>query len=122
MSPRKVQFISLEEDDKDLVVSFALDDTQGDIESLILLRTLFYEEYLDEDERGVKVSLENNEFEEEDRNVLVDIQIANDEILIRSTFREYRLDISSIKKEDVEGMVRLLKKQNYDNRFTMRIA
>jgi len=122
MSPRKVQFISLEEDDKDLVVSFALDDTQGDIESLILLRTLFYEEYLDENERGVKVSLENDEFEEEDRNALVDIQIKNDEILIRSTFREYRLNITSIKKEDVRDMVRLLKKQNYDNRFTMCIA
>jgi hypothetical protein len=122
MSPLKVQFISLEEDDKDLVVSFAIDDTKGDIESLILLRTLFHEEYLDADERGVRVSLENEGFEEEHRNVLVDIQIENDEVVIRTTFREYRLDISRIEKGDVEDMVRLLRKQNYDNRFTMRIA
>ena len=119
---RIVQFISLEEDDKDLVVSFALNDARGDIESLILLRTLFYEEYLDEDERGVKVSLENDEYEDEDRNVLVDIQIGNNEIVIRSTFREYSLDISRIEKAEIEDMVRLLEKQNYDNRFTMRIA
>ena len=122
MSLRIVQFISLEEDDKDLVVSFALNDARGDIESLILLRTLFYEEYLDEDERGVKVSLENDEYEDEDRNVLVDIQIGNNEIVIRSTFREYSLDISRIEKAEIEDMVRLLEKQNYDNRFTMRIA
>lgn len=47
MNLRKVQFITLEEDEKDLIVSFALEDNHGDIESLILLRTLLYEEVLD---------------------------------------------------------------------------
>ena len=56
----RVQFISLEEDDKDLIVSFALDDAEMGVISLILLRTLFYEGLMDEEERGVKVSLEGD--------------------------------------------------------------
>ncbi|RZB30560.1 MAG: hypothetical protein SRB1_02840 [Desulfobacteraceae bacterium Eth-SRB1] len=48
----KVKFINLEEDDKDLIVSFALDDPEMGVKSLILLRTLFFEEVLDEKERG----------------------------------------------------------------------
>lgn len=93
MNPRRVQFITLDEDDKDLVISFALGDAQGEVESLILIRTLLYEEFLEEDERGVKVSLENDELEEEHRNVLVEIRIGEREMVIRSTFREYALDI-----------------------------
>lgn len=46
----KVQFISLEEDDKDLIVSFAIEDPVRGVKSLILLRTLFYEEILDDEE------------------------------------------------------------------------
>ena len=52
----KVQFISLEEDDKDFIVSFVVDDSEIGIKSLILLRTLFFEEVLDEEKRRVKVS------------------------------------------------------------------
>ena len=55
----KVQFINLEEDDKDLIVSFAVDDKEFGMKSLILHRTLFFEEMLDEEEKGVKVSLES---------------------------------------------------------------
>jgi hypothetical protein len=91
-------------------------------ESLILLRTLLHEEVPDKDERGVRVSLENDEFDEEDRNVLVEMQIENDKIVIRSTFRKYALDVSGIEREDVEEMIRLVRKQNYDNRFRLRIA
>lgn len=52
----KVQFISLEEDDKDFIVSFVVDDSEIGIKSLILLRTLFFEEVLDEEKSRVKVS------------------------------------------------------------------
>ena len=44
----KVNFLNLMEDDKDLIVSFALDDPEFGVRSLTLLRTLFYEELLDE--------------------------------------------------------------------------
>ena len=118
----KVQFVSLEEDDKDLIVSFAISDLDLGIKSLILHRMLFFEEMLDEDERGVKVSLEDDWFEQEDFNTLVQINISNDEIVVRSTYREYKLDISRIPNADIEEMVKLLKKQNHDNRFTINIA
>lgn len=66
----KVQFISLDEDDKDLILSFGIDDPEMGVKSLILLRTLFFEELLDEGEKGVKVSLEGDYFEQEDFNIL----------------------------------------------------
>jgi len=118
----KVQFINLEEDDKDLIVSFAIDDSEMGVKSLILLRTLFFEEVLDEEEKGVKVSLEGDYFEQEDFNILSNIKINDDEVWIKSTFREYQLDISNIQRSEIEDMVKLLKKQNHDSRFTIHIA
>ena len=38
-----VKFINLEETDKDLIISFAIDGLGFDINSLTLLRTLFFE-------------------------------------------------------------------------------
>lgn len=118
----QVQFISLEEDDKDLIVSFAIDDAAMGVKSLILSRTLFYEELLPEEERGVNVSLEGDHFEQEDFNMLKSIMIRHDEISISSTFGDYRLDISNITEPDIKDMIKLLKKQNYDDRFVMDIA
>jgi hypothetical protein len=118
----KVQFVSLEEDDKDLIVLFAIDDPALGVKSLILLRTLFFEEVLDEKEKGVKVSLEGDYFEQEELNMLNSIKIVDDEIWIKSTFREYRLDTSNIHKSEIQEMVKLLKKQNYDNRFAIHIG
>ena len=46
-----VTFIVIEEDDKDLIVSFALDDGKGGIRSLILHRTLFFEYVMPDEER-----------------------------------------------------------------------
>ena len=117
-----VQFINLEEDDKDLIVSFAIDDSGFGIKSLILLRTLFFEELLDEEERGVKVSLEGDSYEQEDFNMLISIKISDNDIYIKSTFREYQLDMSHIQRSEIEDMVQLLKKQNYDNRFAIQLA
>ena len=118
----KVRFISLEEDDKDLILSFAIEDEVLGVRSLILHRTLFFEELLDEEEKGVKVSLEGDYFEQEDSNTLNSIKIRADEINIKSTFKEYSLDITAIARKDVEEMVELLTKQNYDNRFTIDVT
>ena len=119
---KKVNFISLEESDKDLIISFAIDIGDHGIYSLILLRTLFYEEYLPENERGVKVSLEGDSYDEEDLNVLSSISISGSEIKIKSSYREYVLDISKIEKSDIKEMLKLLYKQNHDNRFTIHVA
>ena len=117
----RVQFINLEEDDKDLIVSFAINDPDMGVKSLILNRTLFFEHMSDEGERGVKVSLEGDYFEKEDYNMLNSIKINDGEVCIESTFREYYLDISRIENTELKDMLRLLKKQNHDNRFTIHI-
>ena len=118
----KVNFISLEESDKDLIVSFAIEDEMLGVRSLILHRTLFFEEFLSNEERGVIVSMEEVTVEEEHRNVLNEIRIKADEIEVITAFSEYRIDISNIEKSEIEKMILLLEKQNYDDRFTIQVA
>jgi hypothetical protein len=115
----KVEFNSLEESDKDLIISFAIEDPRIGVKSLILHRTLFFEEFLDEEKRGVMVSIEGITVEQEQLNMLNKINIKPGEIEIKSVFNEYRLDISHI---DAQNMVNLLLKQNYDNRFSIQVA
>ena len=117
-----VDFISLEENDNDIIISFAIPDNDIIVKSLILYRTFFFEEFLEEEEKGVKVSFEGDHFDKEDFNTLTNIIIKNDEVKIFSSFREYELDISNISKSEIKNMVHLLKKQNYDNRFTIQNA
>lgn len=117
----KVKFIDLEEDDKDLILSFAVDNAEMGIKSLILHRALFFEHLLDEEERGVRVSFEGDNFDQEDFNMLSNISIGKHEIKMTTPFREYHLDISKIQQDELEEIVELLKKQNYDNRFSLDI-
>jgi hypothetical protein len=118
----KVEFISLEDSDKDIIVSFAIDDFEMGVKSLILHRTLFFEYLLEEAERGVKVSLEGDYFDDEDFNILHEITIADHQIDIKSSFRSYELDVSGIEEREIRDMVRLLNKQNYDNRFQIHLV
>lgn len=119
---QRIQFLNFEEDDKDIVISFAINDSNMLVKSLILHRTFFFEELLDDEERGVNVSLEDDTFEQENYNTLESIKIRNDELEIVAAFRKYKLDISRIDKSDIDEMLRLLNKQNYDNRFAVDIA
>ena len=118
----KAKFISLEEDEKDLIVSFAIEDSHQGVITLMLHRTLFFEEYLDEAERGTKVSLQGVNLEQEHLNVLKHININPSTIEIKSLFNEYRIDISNIEAPQIDAMLKLLKKQNYDNRFTIKVG
>ena len=117
----RVQFISLEEDEKDLIISFAIDDADLGIKSLILLRTPFYEHLLAESDKGVNVSFEGDYGEQDDYNMLDSISIYLEKIIIISSIKKYELDISNIEKEEIDEMVKLLKKTNYDNRFSINL-
>ena len=117
----KVQFISLEEDEKDLIVSFAIDDLDLGIKSLILLRTPFYEHLLAESDKGVNVSFEGDYSEQENYNMLDSISIDINKIIIISSIKNYELDISNVEKKEIEEMVELLNKQNFDNRFSINL-
>jgi hypothetical protein len=52
-----VSFISIEDDPPDLILSSAIWEPElDDIRSLILMRTPMYEPFLEEAERGIRVS------------------------------------------------------------------
>ena len=117
-----VNFIHLEEDEKDIIVSFAIQDSEIDVRSLILHRTLFLEEMLREEVKGVIVSFEGESLENEDTNTLSKIEISNNEINILTKHSKYKLDITKIDDKEKESILDLVTKQNYDNRFTIEIA
>ena len=115
-------FISLEETDKDIIVSFAIDNNNTGISSLTLHRNLFFEEILPEEKRGVHVTYESDRYEQEDFNMLKNIKISSEKVLIESSFRQYKVDISNIEKEEIYNMIETPSKQNYDERFELQIA
>jgi len=117
-----VKFVNLEEDDKDIIVSFAIQDSEIDVRSLILHRTLFLEEMLNEEERGVIVSLEGENIENENANTLSKIEINNSEINIITKYSKYKLDVTKIDDKDKENIVNLVTRQNYDNRFVIEVS
>jgi len=79
---------------------------------------------LDDEERGVKVSLEGDDLEPEQEhfNTLTKFHMQNDIIEIISRFRKYTVNVSRIEKSEIKDMVKLLNKQNYDSRFSIEIA
>ena len=117
----RVEFISIEEDDKDLIISFAI-GVWPDVKSFFLHRTLFFQDIFDEEEIGVKVSYDGDPFEQENFNLLKLIEISDDKIIVKATFREYELDVSKVEADEKREMMRLLNKQNFDGRFEIKIA
>ncbi len=117
----KVKFITLVEDDKDLMITFAIEDSDLGVRSLILLRTLFCEELLDEDERGVHVSIEGVTKDEQYPNLLKRIKLEPKKIEITSAFNKFEIDISQIESAEIDEMKLLLQKQNYDNKFITQV-
>ena len=117
-----VNFIHLEEDEKDIIVSFAIQDSEIDVKSLILHRTLFMEEMLNEEDKGVIVTLEGENLKNENTNTLSSIEISNSEINILTKYSKYKLNITKIDNKDKEKIVNLVTKQNYDNRFKIETA
>ncbi len=112
-----VSFMGIEEDEKDLIISFALDAGDGDIRSLILHRILFYESIMPDEERGTKVSLEGDELEEEHLNTLERFEFDTPLLRIKSRFRSYEIDAQRLEPEEFEQIKKSLARQNYDSRF-----
>ena len=111
-----VSFINIEDDDIDLILSFAVYDSDPCyIESLILMRTPIYEHILDERERGVSVSFKNSE----DNFRLKSVMLGEDIVEISDEENKYVLDMRRVDKEDINVLEGILKKMNFDNRFTI---
>lgn len=115
-------FISLEDDENDIILSFAIPDEDIGVKSLILYRTLFFEEFLPDEERGVKVSLEGENLDFGKLNMLESIELSNRRFNIISSCSNYVVDISKIDELELSKLKSLLHKQNYDNRFKIKNA
>jgi hypothetical protein len=118
---RRASFITTEDRDKDLIVSFALEieDAPGEIESLILLRTPIYESLLYPQERGVSVSLEG-EPEEDEANCMTALHLTGSMLRIETRHgQSYAVDISKVRPRELEAAKRLLQKMNFDNSFEL---
>ena len=74
---------------------------QGDLNSLILLRTPKYGHFLDENERGVNVSYENQVDTEDD--LLEEIEIQKNVVKLTTKLHHYKLNISRVDKDRYKG-------------------
>jgi hypothetical protein len=112
-------FITVE-DGEDLIISFAFPlDEPDDVKSLILLRTPKYEFALDESERGVMVS--HDDFPDDEDALLEQAAIAGDVVTITTSTRTYTVGIGGIDEKEIEAAKKVLKKMNFDGRFTLTI-
>jgi hypothetical protein len=115
----RVSFITIEEKD-DLIVSFVIEDAEpGEIKSLILMRSPKYEFVFEDHERGVNVSHEDQPDVEDD--LLRQISLTPDVVTIDSTYNRYELDISRVDKKELEKACTILRRMNFDDRFTLEL-
>ena len=114
----KVPFITTEDEDPDLIVSFALGPNAE--RSLTLLRTQKYESILDESERGVSVGTGLNEGLT--RELLLSFYWLPGQAVVTSSTHEYRLDLSAVNPEEIRDAKKLLTRMNFDKRFSIRAA
>jgi hypothetical protein len=114
----RVSFITLEAGD-DLILSFAVQrhDDPAEIESLILMRTPKFESIFEEHERGVHVSFERHDGDEDDFLQQFDYAEGEAMVRIRTSSREYELDVRKVDAVDLRQMRTILKKMNYDQKF-----
>ena len=108
----RVDFITTERGD-DLIVSFAIaaGDFPGDVLSLTLLRTPKYEFILDPNERGISVSWEEDEDENE---LLLAVERSGDVVKLKTTTRQFILDMSHVEDDDLRRMRKVFHKMNFD--------
>lgn len=116
-NPETIAFVSIEDEEPDLLLSFALEP--GGSRSITLLRTPPYEVVLPEEERGVAVMSGAHDVE---RELLVSIAISAELVSIESQVRTYRLSASSVSPEDIAEVVAMLRRMNFDNRFVINAA
>lgn len=121
---KQVSFIGVEDEDPDLILSFAIWHPElDDIRSLILVRTSQYELFLDEAERGVSVSYEASEAWMSDENeMLKRVELHDEMITIITTDHRYDLDIRRVDEDEIEEAKKILNRMNFDDRFEMKIV
>ena len=110
-----VRFINCEDDETDQIVSFALASGETKIRSLTLLRPPKYEAMLDDAERGVSVSLEDETGDDVD--LLTVVRIGANHITIETQASKYGLDVSRVDSVEMSEMKALFERMNFDQKF-----
>jgi hypothetical protein len=115
-----VEFITCESG-KDLIVSFAISapNELGGIESLTLLRTPLYEPLREDWERGISVSFERHDDEDDYLEDLLWDE-ANAIVRMKTRRRSYELDLRNVDRSEQLAMCKVLKNMNFDRRIEMR--
>ena len=116
----KLLFINIEDEERDLILSFAFHDDRLGVKSLILQRTPSFEFALPDYERGVKVSMEGGA--EYDDNLLQKVEINNGFLHLSAQHESYNIDISKLSEEDISDMIEIIHKLNFDANFTVNIT
>ena len=112
-----VSFITCEDDGTDQIVSFAIADDEMGIKSLILLRTPKFEALLDEEERGVSVSMEGET--EDDFEALAVVRLDANLVTVETQASKYELDIGRVDSAEASEMKALIERMNFDHKFTI---
>ena len=115
-----VEFISVEDEDPDLIVSFALAPSAAN--SITLIRTPRYESILPEEDRGVSVAA--GALGSGERELLVSITFNSSEksAVIESSKRVYNLSLAHVQPDDILAAKSLLSRMNFDQRFVANAA
>jgi hypothetical protein len=112
-----VPFLTVEDSD-DLIVSFPIGHDAA--RSLTLLRTPKFEAILDEEDRGVSVSL--LEPEETGADMLRAVEWIGDTVRLDTTSKSYVLDLRKVAAEEIAEAKRVLLKMNFDGRFRLNVV
>lgn len=114
------KFYTIEEDELDLVLSFALNDNDCGVKSLILYRAPGFERLLPDTNKGVHVSMEGEH--EDDNEFLTTFQLNDESIRIETTTHHYHVDVSCIDKPGRHNIEEFIQKLNFDQRFRVNIT
>ncbi|MFL5384521.1 MAG: hypothetical protein ACJ8GN_18525 [Longimicrobiaceae bacterium] len=114
-----VGFITVETGSKDLIVSFVVElDDEGDVASLILMRTPFYEPLRPPEDWGVSVWHELYPEIENERLRRLRLMSSN-LVEITTTERRYLLDVSRVDPDELRDARKVLRRMNFDHAFEL---
>jgi hypothetical protein len=83
------------------------------------MRTPVYEFVFDDSERGVHVSNETDDYDDE---FLLEIDILDSTADVRTTRHQYTLDLAKVEHKEIQDMKKVFQEMNFDQRFIMKIG
>lgn len=115
---KTVDFITTQAGD-DLIVAFAISapESFAGIRTLTLLRTPKYEVFLEEWERGVRVTFERDRAADPAILEAVEYSETDQTVRLRTASTSYNLDVRKLSAKDLKRIWEVLRLMNYDQSF-----